>query len=58
MCGTAKGSDDLTRTLSAKHRLEGETPDGQILYRFPKGQPDDSTQLHLTPLELIERLTA
>jgi hypothetical protein len=29
----------------------------QLVYRFPKPQPDGSTQLRLTPLQLIERLT-
>jgi hypothetical protein len=41
----------------ALERLE-QLPDGQILYRFPKPQPDGRTELRLTPLELIERLVA
>ena len=39
----------------ALERFE-QLPDGQIVYRFPKPQPDGCTELHLTPLELIERL--
>ena len=30
----------------------------QLVYRFPRSQPDARTELHLTPLELIERLAA
>jgi Putative transposase len=41
----------------ALERLE-QLPDGQIVYRFPKPQPDGTTQVRLTPLELIERLAA
>jgi hypothetical protein len=41
----------------ALERLEQLTHD-QLVYRFPKPQPDGRTQLHLTPLELIERLAA
>ena len=41
----------------ALERLE-QLPDGQIVYRFPKPQPDATTQVRLTPLELIERLAA
>ena len=41
----------------AMERLE-QLPDGQIVYRFPKPQPDGTTQVCLTPLELIERLAA
>ena len=39
----------------ALERLE-QVGDNQLVYRFPKPQPDGSTQLRLTPLELIERL--
>ena len=41
----------------ALQRLE-QLPDGQLVYRFPKPQPDGTTQVRLTPLELIERLAA
>ena len=41
----------------ALERLE-RVADNQLVYRFPKPQPDGSTQLRLTPLELIERLAA
>jgi hypothetical protein len=41
----------------ALERLEQLGHD-QLVYRFPKPQPDGRTQLHLTPLELIERLAA
>jgi hypothetical protein len=41
----------------ALERLE-QVADNQLVYRFPKPQPDGSTQLRLTPLELIERLAA
>src|SRR5450432_596281 len=30
----------------------------QLVYRFPKPQPDGRTELRLTPVELIERLAA
>ena len=45
---------------SKKHDEEtpDRLPDGQIVYRFPKPQPDGATQVRLTPLELIERLAA
>jgi len=39
----------------ALERLE-QLPDGQIVYRFPKPQPDGTAQVRLTPLELIDRL--
>ena len=35
-----------------------QLPDDQLIYRFPKPQPDGCTQLRLTPLEFIERLAA
>jgi hypothetical protein len=38
-------------------RLE-QLADDQLVYRFPRPQPDGATQLHLTPLELIERPAA
>jgi hypothetical protein len=38
-------------------RLE-QVADDQIVYRFAKPQPDGTTQLRLTPLELIDRLAA
>jgi len=41
----------------ALERLEQLAHD-QLVYRFPKPQPDGTTQLRLTPLELIERLAA
>ena len=41
----------------ALERLE-QLPEGQIVYRFPRPQPDGGTELRLTPLELIERLAA
>ena len=41
----------------ALERLEQLGHD-QLVYRFPKPQPDGRTELRLTPLELIERLAA
>jgi hypothetical protein len=41
----------------ALERLEQITDD-QLVYRFPKPQPDGRTELRLTPLELLERLAA
>jgi hypothetical protein len=41
----------------ALERLEQLGHD-QLVYHFPKPQPDGSTQLRLTPLELLERLAA
>ena len=41
----------------ALERLE-QVGHNQLVYRFPKPQPDGSTQLRLTPLELLERLAA
>jgi Fe-S-cluster containining protein len=41
----------------ALERLE-QVRDDQLVYRLPKPQADGSTQLRLTPLELIERLVA
>ena len=41
----------------ALERLE-QVGHNQLVYRFPKPQPDGSTRLRLTPLELIERLAA
>ena len=41
----------------ALERLE-QVGDDQLVYRFPKPQPDGRTELRLTPLELIERLAA
>ena len=41
----------------ALERLEPLAHD-QLAYRFPRPQPDGTTQLHLTPLERIERLAA
>ena len=38
-------------------RLE-QLPDGQIVYRFPKAQPDGRSELRLTPVELNDRLAA
>jgi hypothetical protein len=35
-----------------------QLPDGRLLYRFPRPQPDGTTELRLTPLELIDRLAA
>jgi hypothetical protein len=32
--------------------------DDQLIYRFPRPQPDGRTELRLMPLELIERLAA
>jgi hypothetical protein len=45
------------RAPFALERLE-PLGDNQLVYRFPKPQPDGRTELHLTPLELIERLAA
>jgi hypothetical protein len=45
------------RAPFALERLE-QLGDNQLVYRFPKPQPDGRTELHLTPLELIERLAA
>ena len=57
----APGSQRLLRYCArppcALERLE-QLPDGQLVYRFPRLQPDGITQLRLTPLELIERLAA
>jgi hypothetical protein len=39
----------------ALERLEQLASD-QLVYRFPKPQPDGRTQLRLTPLELLDRL--
>ena len=41
----------------ALERLERLAHD-QLVYRFPRPQPDGRTELRLTPLELIERLAA
>ena len=41
----------------ALERLEQLGHD-QLVYRFPKPQPDGRTELRLTPLELLERLAA
>ena len=41
----------------ALERLEQLAHD-QLVYRFPRPQPDGRTELRLTPLELIERLAA
>ena len=41
----------------ALERLE-QVGHNQLVYRSPKPQPDGSTQLRLTPLELIDRLAA
>ena len=41
----------------ALERLEQLAHD-QVIYRFPRPQPDGRTELRLTPLELIERLAA
>jgi hypothetical protein len=41
----------------ALERLEQLAHD-QLVYRFPRPQPDGTTQRRLTPLELIERLAA
>ena len=41
----------------ALERLE-QVGDDQLVYRFPKPQPDGRTELRLTPLELLERLAA
>jgi hypothetical protein len=41
----------------AVERLE-QLSDDQLVYRFPKPQPDGRTELRLTPLELIERVAA
>ena len=45
------------RSPFALERLEQLAHD-QLVYRFPKPQPDGRTELRLTPLELIERLAA
>jgi hypothetical protein len=45
------------RPLFALERLE-QVRDDQLVYRLPKPQADGSTQLRLTPLELIDRLAA
>jgi hypothetical protein len=41
----------------ALERLEQLAGD-ELVYRFPKPQPDGRTELRLSPLELIERLAA
>jgi Putative transposase len=41
----------------ALERLQ-QIGDNQLFYRLPQPRPDGSTQLRLTPLELIERLAA
>jgi hypothetical protein len=41
----------------ALERLE-QLGDDQLVYRFPKPQPDGRTELRLTPVELIDRLAA
>ena len=41
----------------ALERLE-QIRDDQLVYRFPRPQPDGRTELRLTPLELLERLAA
>ena len=41
----------------ALERLEPLGHD-QLVYRFPKPQPDGRTELRLTPLELLDRLAA
>jgi hypothetical protein len=41
----------------ALERLE-QVCDDELIYRLPKAQADGSTQLRLTPLELIDRLAA
>ena len=41
----------------ALERLE-QLADDALIYRLPKAQADGSTQLRLTPLELIERRAA
>jgi hypothetical protein len=41
----------------ALERLE-QFGNDELVYRFPKPQPDGHTELRLTPLELIERLAA
>jgi len=45
------------RTPFALERFE-QVAHNQLVYRFPKPQPDGSTQLRLTPLERIERPAA
>ena len=45
------------RSAFALERLE-QLHEDQLVYRFPKPQPDGRTELHLTPLQLIERLAA
>ena len=41
----------------ALERLE-QFGNDELVYRFPKPQPDGRTELRLTPLELIDRLAA
>jgi hypothetical protein len=38
-----------------RQRLE-QVRDDELSYRLPKPQPDECTELRLTPLELIDRL--
>lgn len=46
--------------LERLHALEGPSslasPDARLLYRLPKPTPEGRTALHVTPLELLERL--
>ena len=46
---------DYARPPFALERLEQLAHD-QLIYRFPKHQPDGRTELRLTPVELIDRL--
>jgi len=57
-CGRGAGGEgSCARPPFALERLV-QLPDDQLMYRFPKPQPDGRTELRLTPLELIERLAA
>ena len=56
-CGLERLLRYCARPPFALERLE-QVGDNQLVYRFPKPQPDGSTQLRLTPVELIERLAA
>jgi hypothetical protein len=47
----------IARAPFALERLE-QLPEDQIVYRFPKAQPERTTPLRLRPLELIDRLAA
>ena len=52
----ARAPGNAAQRGGRNRRRAREVGDNQLVYRFPKPEPDGSTQLRLTPLELIERL--